>query len=803
MSVQSTSVLAALVGAFLASTAPVYSQEANSGSEQRQFQFNVKKQALRSALAGFSTQTGIDVVGDGALPKGVQVAPLDGKMSAREALERLLSGTNLAYKFSSATSVVIFAGDARSARAQVALPEISVTGQATNPLSTMTPPPPYAGGQVATGSQLGMLGNRSVMDTPFNTTSYTAKRIQDQQARTIKDVLVDDPSVQMTLPSGSSADDSIKIRGFPVSTSDLSYGGLYGMLPYWSVASEIAERVEILKGPSVLLNGMPPFGSIGGTVNVVPKRAGDTPLTQLTTSYNSSSQLGGAVDIGRRFGLNNQFGARFNGVYRDGETSVDTNKEKLALALLGLDYRGERVRFSTDLGYQEQNIRGLVPFASVDTGFPMPVAPDASKNFGQPWTYMDRKDYFGTARGEIDITDQVMLYAAIGAHNHNGKPVALFPNILNADGDYSSTAFKNDLYEKYRTAEAGLRAQVETGPISHSISFAATTITREAGFGSTNRALPISNIYDPIYVSQPRLADPIALKNYEGRVSSIGMADTLSILDKRVQLTVGARQQYVEGNNIAASGATTSSYNEDALSPSVAIVVKPWKNVALYANYIEGLQQGAIVDIQYTNAGQALPPYQSKQKEVGIKIDWGTLTTTFSAFDIAQPSAILDVPTNTLVVGGEQRNRGIEVNVFGEVTKGIRLLGGVMLIDAVMTKTQGGINDGKEANGVPETQVSLGAEWDTPFVTGLTLSSRVIHASSQYYELVEPRRSIPEWTRVDLGARYTFEYAAGKPVTVRFNVENAFDANYWMSAYGGYVAQGSPRAYRLSSTFNF
>ncbi len=55
---------------------------------------------------------------------------------------------------------------------------------------------------MATGSQLGLLGNRNVMDTPFNQTSYTAKKAKDQQAQTVRDVLIDDPSVRSWLPDG-------------------------------------------------------------------------------------------------------------------------------------------------------------------------------------------------------------------------------------------------------------------------------------------------------------------------------------------------------------------------------------------------------------------------------------------------------------------------------------------------------------------------------------------------------------------------------------------------------------------------
>ena len=147
----------------------------------------------------------------------------------------------------------------------------------------------------------------------------------------------------------------------------------------------------------------------------------------------------------------------------------------------------------------------------------------------------------------------------------------------------------------------------------------------------------------------------------------------MSVLDKRVQLTLGVRQQSVEGNNIAASGTVATAYKADALSPAVGLVVKPLENLALYGNYIEGLQQGTVVGLQYDNRGDILPPYRSVQREIGVKVDFGRVTATFSAFEITQPSAIQDVPTNRLVVAGEQRNRGIEVNTFGEVANGVRV----------------------------------------------------------------------------------------------------------------------------------
>src|SRR5690606_9157596 len=115
----------------------------------------------------------------------------------------------------------------------------------------------------------------------FNQTSYTSKKLQDQQARTVTDTLIDDPSVRTRGTDGQLTGSDLWIRGFYVVNSSIAYGGLYGLLPYYSTMAEVAERVEVLKGPSVMLNGMPPVTSIGGTINIIPKRASDEPLTQL------------------------------------------------------------------------------------------------------------------------------------------------------------------------------------------------------------------------------------------------------------------------------------------------------------------------------------------------------------------------------------------------------------------------------------------------------------------------------------------------------------------------------------------
>jgi iron complex outermembrane receptor protein len=233
-------------------------------------------------------------------------------------------------------------------------------------------------------------------------------------------------------------------------------------------------------------------------------------------------------------------------------------------------------------------------------------------------------------------------------------------------------------------------------------------------------------------------------------------------------------------------------------------VVKPLENVSVYANYIEGLEAGTIVGTGFANTGEVLPPYQTKQHEMGVKIDWGRVITTVSAFDIMKPIQRVDRVTNTVTQSGETRNRGVEINAFGQVTENFRLLGGVMFIDARQQKTDLGTYDGFRTFNIPGTQLNLGGEWDVPFLRGLTLTARAIHTGEAYADQAN-KLTVPSWTRYDAGARYTFASPwNGKPVVVRFSVENLLDTNYWQAATNErYLILAAPRTYLLSTTFNF
>ena len=226
-----------------------------------------------------------------------------------------------------------------------------------------------------------------------------------------------------------------------------------------------------------------------------------------------------------------------------------------------------------------------------------------------------------------------------------------------------------------------------------------------------------------------------------------------------------------------------------------------WKEVSFYGNFIQALEQGQDAGAGLANAGQVFPPFVSTQFEAGTKLDLGNFGATLSAFQITRPSSFINPISNSLVVDGQQRNRGIEFTMFGEPLPGLRPIGGFSVLDAIQTNTLNGTNNGKYAAGVPTFQANVGLDWETPFVKGLAVGGRIIYTGSTYLDPANLQPA-PGWTRVDLSASYTFERPDGKPVALRAQVINVGNNNYWITA-GGYLSQNQPRTVMVSLSADF
>jgi len=673
----------------------------------------------------------------------------------------------------------------------------------------------FAGGQVARGGRFGVLGNQDAMNVPFAITSYTDTLIRNQQARTLGDVVSNDPAVRTGFGFGNFSQ-TFTIRGFQVYSDDIAFDGLYGLLPRQLLAPELISRVEVFKGASAFLNGISPGGSgIGGNINIAPKRAEATPVTRIGLDWGGDSQVGGSVDIGRRFGTNDAFGIRVNAVHRDGNTAIDGEQRRVTAASVAFDYRGDRLRVTTDVGYQKQVITGgrAVVYTTGITS--VPRAPSAKTNYAQPWSNSSLEDTFGVVRAEYDIAPWLTGYVAAGAHHGNEFGDYVSPSLLDRAGNATETRFTVPYIADTATGEAGFNAFFDTGSVSHrlNVGFSALTFRKKAAYAGSLDPIH-TNLYAPSYVPVPDFAydvGPISDPGVTGRsqLRSVAVSDTLGLLDGALEVTLGARRQklHTVGYDYAVDGvdgAKNSEYERYATSPVVGVNYRFADQWSVYANHIEALTQGdqapaTFNNLPVTNAGQVFAPYKSKQNEIGVKWDAGTVGSALALYQIKQPSAYVDA-SNTYVVDGEQRNRGVEWSFFGQPVQGLRILGGANYIRPELAKTQGGVNDGNDAIGVPRFQANAGVEWDIPHSPDITLSARAVRTGHQYLDAANDLK-VPAWTTYDIGARTT-AHLEGVPVTFRLTVQNVANKGYWASANGGYLTQGTPRTFYVSATFD-
>ncbi|MGO3898282.1 MAG: TonB-dependent receptor domain-containing protein, partial [Psychrobacter sp.] len=122
-------------------------------------------------------------------------------------------------------------------------------------------------------------------------------------------------------------------------------------------------------------------------------------------------------------------------------------------------------------------------------------------------------------------------------------------------------------------------------------------------------------------------------------------------------------------------------------------------------------------------------------------------------------------------------------------------------IDAKLTKTNNGVNEGNQAAGVPKWQSKIGVEWDLPLVENLTLTANANAVSKQYLEN-DNIQSLPGRTIYGVGARYLTS-VNDKPLTLRGSVENVMNKAYWTTAHYNDLAIGEPRTFLLSATMGF
>lgn len=685
--------------------------------------------------------------------------------------------------------------------------------------------PAYQGGQVATGTRVGVLGNKDILDTPFSTVGYTQDFIKQKQANSVGDVLKHDPSVRVARGFRNFQEAYI-VRGFVTNSDDTMMNGLYGILPRQYIASELFERVEVQRGAGTFLNGMAPGGTNrGGTIALLPKRADNNNSKKVELGYGAGNRGKITADLSQRFGEEQEFGTRLIASYQNGHTAVDMEKAKLALVATGLDYRGDALRVSADLGYQDHKLdatRNNVEWGVTNSAVPNPNK--SQNNWAQPWNFSNEKDVFGTLRAEYDLSKKLTAYAAYGFRNSEEENSLAVLSVNNANtGAGSFYRFDNTRKDNIQTGEIGLRGTVMTGDVSHDWAVSANSYTgkiKTAYIFDWVNSYP-TNIFMPVRYNLPAwtatavsggdLANPVVTSKVQ--LDSVALVDTIGMANDKLQTTVGARYQSVKSKGFdTATGVQNSNYKKSKVTPVFALNYRPLDQLSFFANYAENLTQGDVAPATASNAGQTQKPHTSKQKEIGVKlVSDDQMGATLTAFHVDKPRYATNA-NNVFGESGKNVHQGVEFTAFGEAVEGVRVLGGFTFLDTKQKNTGNTASEGKQVIGAARFQANAGVEYDVPQIEGLTLTGDVIHTGKRYVDSANTA-PVKGYTTLDLGARVKAKWA-GKNVSLATTLGNVTNQKYWASvggyenaatehSWGNYLNAGQPRHVKMTLNVEF
>ena len=768
----------------------------NTVQQETREQVTVAAGNLGKTLTDIAVRHRIALSFDPALTQDLKNTAVSGNFSPLELIDALLEGTGLIMTANPDGTYSLMD------QSNYTLSGLAVSAEQIDD-SVLTE---YKGGQIESGGRLGTFGEQDSANVPFSVVSYTNRAIEDQQLESIAEVLASDASVQSGYAYGNYAE-RFMVRGFLLDSDAISYGGLYGILPRQIVSTNAVESVQLLKGSSAFLNGVTPGGSgIGGAINLEPKRA-DEELIALTLDTTAEGQVGINTDVSRQLGDKNQWGVRVNALHREGDSAIDNETREETSINVGVDYQAEKFNVSTDVGHQKQTIDAGRSVVYAGTITEVPTAPNATTNYSPSWADSELENLFGMVKAEYELNDNWTVNAALGANKTKEDGVYASPTLSSQDGSSTVSLLAVPYESNTVSSTFGLTGDVSTGDVTHKLNLAYSGFINKYynAYLSGDAADNNTNIYNPVDTDYPTTTttygdlDNPNIRN-KSIMNGVSFADSLGFMDDSILLTVGFRHQQMDITEYGTDGVETSNYEQSATSPIYGIVYKASDSLSIYANHIEALQKGAIVGTGYSNTGASLKPYTSEQNEIGIKFEDGQLGASAALFDISKPEAYGETG-GTYGYYGEQRNRGLELSLFGEPLTGLRINTSATWLDAKLEKAQNGTNEGNYVVGVAKYRLVLGGEYDLRTVEGLTLGGKIIRSGPQYLNASNTLEVDP-WTRVDLNARYESSIAQ-QDVTWRLNITNLMNEGYWASAAGGYLTQGNPREIKLSLSTEF
>ncbi len=618
-----------------------------------------------------------------------------------------------------------------------------------------------------------------LIEVPQTIDVITRDQLEDQGVRQLANALAYVPGV--SLESGEGNRDAVFIRG-QESTADFYLDGLRDDAQYYRSLYNV-ERIEVLKGANALIFGR---GGGGGVVNRVSKTArlnGNS--AQFDASVNSFGAFSIAGDVTTR--IAQPAAIRLNATYEEFDNDRDFYEGRfIGISPTVTVELGPDTRLTAHYTYDDDRRLTDRGIPSLNGG---PLAGFDKTLFGDPDFNVARtKVHIARSRLEHQFSNDLSANVSVQFADYD----KLYANVVprSTDGtDVSLAGYRNETDRQNLIGQANLVWKAAMGPIRHTV-----LAGFEAGDQQTDdsRRLvefdtatgPATNVTIPLArrlaIPGFSLTAPVRARDSKLTTLSAYVQDQIEF-GEHLQLVAGVRWDSFDLETRNQQSGQLLGRKDEMVSPRFGLVVKPIPQLSFYASYAQSfLPQSGDQFVSLSSSTAELDPEEFENFEIGAK--WlvkDDLFLTAAAFQLDRSNTRAPDPLvpGNVVLTGETRTKGIELNLVGKITEQWQANIGYTYLDGKIRNDTAAAPAGTRLEQLPENQLSIWNRFQLTEAFGLGLGA--IYQDEQFTS-VSNSVTLPDYWRVDAAAYWD----VNKRLSVQVNIENLFDETYYASAHG-------------------
>lgn len=642
-----------------------------------------------------------------------------------------------------------------------------------------------------------------IRDLPFSVQVVPLELLQDRQVQRVNEAL---RTVAGVTPgqSSQSAFEEYTIRGFSggFSGGNILRNGLRDATNISGIALPNIEQIEVLKGPAGALFSQ---GSPGGTVNIITKK----PLANARYSleglignfdtYRGSLDFTGPLNDAKTLLYRLTAGAYSSGTFID---FFDRRNYAIAPVLTWQIGNATKLTFEGEYTISQQpNDRGLPAKGTVlpNVNGTLP----RNRFIGEPDDQLDKNDRYALRLGytlEHQFSPDLKLRNTFRATRLRTPQNSLFPEALLDDERTLERGLfvADDQFQDNYTLDTNIVGTFKTGTIAHKVLFGVDLNRDIYGGRAIQFALSPIDLFNPVYnQSEKTLIAEFPSEPITSDLLGIYLQDQIDLLPD-LKLLLGGRFDIVSQKIDRADG-SKSFQQDEAFSPRIGLVYQPTDWLSFYASYSRSFLQNVGSTFERT----LFKPERGTQYEVGVKADWlnRKLSTTLAFYQITRSNVLTSDPANPnfSIQTGEQRSRGIELDIAGEILPGWKIAGGYAYTNARITADTS-FEVGNRLNNAPEHAFSLWTTYEvqTGSLKGIGGGLGLFYVGQREGDLGNTFQ-IPGYIRTDLSLFYRREN-----LRIGLNIENLFNARYFEASESDLrVFYGAPFTVKGTISYSF